>query len=77
MLLNKHYYRAGLIVTINIAVYAENIVPVLGLLLLEDSIDVECDDFFDADNDLLINCIESNTGAYVSETDTGTDPFNH
>ncbi len=37
---------------------------------------VTCDDTNDTDGDRLLNCYETNTGTYVSATNTGTDPSN-
>ena len=36
---------------------------------------VDCDDTNDSDGDRLLNCYETDTGTYVSATDTGTDPL--
>jgi len=37
---------------------------------------VTCNDTNDTDGDRLLNCYETNTGSYVSATNTGTDPLN-
>ena len=39
-----------------------------------EPVQVACGDTNDNDNDRLLNCYETNTGVFVSATDTGTDP---
>ena len=50
----------------------DEIPPILYLLLLDD--EQVCADTGDNDNDRLLNCHETNTGVYVNNQDTGTDP---
>ncbi len=45
-------------------------------LLLNSSSDSGCADTGDADNDRLLNCVETNTGVFVNADNTGTDPNN-
>ena len=44
--------------------------------LLSDATSTDCNDTADNDSDRILNCYETNTGIYIDETDTGTDPEN-
>ena len=61
---------------ISLSTYAKSTALIINLLLLEENAPpTDCDDLLDSDGDRLRNCYETNTGVYVSATDTGTSPF--